>query len=106
MGRCIDLGRNRDVILPGNGFQRKDILLRIRTISGTESWETIPIEAKCGILMHPIRAISGSYGVIVQMKLEIVHFIPCHEAHVIFQKTMGKYLRPTSSMKPRSAYCG
>ena len=103
MARCINFWRNRDGIGPGNILQYADILPGIRAIFCRQAREAVAVEAEGGIGMHPIRAVSGSNGIVVEMNVKIIHLIPRHEFHVVFQKTDGEKLAP--GIKHEAAFC-
>src|SRR5258708_9292317 len=94
MCRCINFWRNRDGIFFRNSLQFAYVLFCVVAILSCQSFESFTIEAECCIFVHPIRAFSSIDLVIVQMKMKIIHLIPCHELYVVLQEPEGEELAP------------
>src|SRR5260370_16323725 len=94
MCRCINFWRNRDGIFFRNSLQFAYVLFCVVAILSCQSFGLFTIEAECFIFVHPIRAFSSIDGVIVQMKMKIIHLIPCHELYVVLQEPEGEELAP------------
>src|SRR5260370_6988554 len=94
MCRCINFWRNRDGIFFRNSLQFAYVLFCVVAILSCQSFESFTIEAECCIFVHPIRAFSTGDLVIVQMKMKIIHLIPCHELYVVLQEPEREDLPP------------
>src|SRR5579864_5741052 len=92
MCRCVNFWRDRDVICFRNSLQFAYVLFCVVAILSCQSFESFAIEAERRILVRPIRTYSSIDLVIVQMKMKIIHLIPCHEFYVVFQEPEGEEL--------------
>ena len=94
MGRGIDFRRDCDAVCLGDVLQGADILLCVRAILCRQTWEARTVEPEGCVLVHPVGAVSATDGIVVEMQVQVIHLIPAHEFHEVFQVVEGEKLAP------------
>src|SRR5690349_17590604 len=94
MSRCVNFWCDGNRIGIGNILQSPDILPGIRAVFSRQARKTRAVETEGSITMHPIGAVPTAESIVVEMNVKIIHFIPRHELHKVFQVAYGEKLAP------------